>query len=173
MNGKWTWNCSQHGKDVPCSASLDRCGDNNPDSPQEQCDDGGLSETCDAMCQNIIKKPVCGDENIDKPNVDGFHEECDDGPTGSDTCTEQCTIKKTVTLCGSQQGPIYTTSRGAWDRSGACPAGATIENFSYGANLRTWNCQGNGQTISAGCSAIEIFCGNGEHEPHYGEECDG
>jgi len=59
------------------------CGDGRI-TAHETCDDGAANADRSNACRTWCQLPRCGDNILD----DG--EECDGGPTGSSTCTDQC-----------------------------------------------------------------------------------
>ncbi len=73
-----------------CTKNVPYCGDGVRNGP-EQCDDGsganhGQYGGCNADC---TKAAYCGDKVVQR--ADG--EQCDDGPTGSFTCTNKCKLR--------------------------------------------------------------------------------
>jgi fibro-slime domain-containing protein len=69
-----------------CKRNLPYCGDGVRNGP-EQCDDGTNQNTgeyggCEDDC---TRAPYCGDRDVDPD-----HEDCDDGPSGSLTCSSTC-----------------------------------------------------------------------------------
>lgn len=72
----------------------------------EECDDGNDSN--DDTCVNACKNAVCGDRF-----TWGGHEECDDGPTGGNSCDSSC-------HCGGVGEPCCAT--GARCDTGVCSA---------------------------------------------------
>jgi fibro-slime domain-containing protein len=76
---------------APSCTTPPRCGDGEVQSSYEECDDGkndGSYGTCTSKCKLA---PRCGDRKVQE--ADG--EECDDGPSGSTSCTPDCARART------------------------------------------------------------------------------
>jgi fibro-slime domain-containing protein len=76
-----------------CTTDVPYCGDGIRNGP-EQCDNGTAQNTgkyggCNADC---TRAAYCGDGIVQK----SAGEQCDDGPTGSLTCTPQCQIRQSI-----------------------------------------------------------------------------
>ena len=62
--------------------------------------------------------------------------------SGSETCRSDCKEKEIITLCGLSNGSsVYTTTRGAWAGSKACPSDSQVMSWNYANNGWTWNCK--------------------------------
>jgi cysteine-rich repeat protein len=104
-----------------CDATTDNdctvvCGDGIV-AGQEQCDDMGESETCDADCTYV----VCGDGYVNQ----AASEECDDGGE-SVTCNTDCTVP----VCGDgklNQSAGEECDDGGTEDGDGCSATCTIE----------------------------------------------
>ncbi|MFT6821410.1 MAG: cysteine-rich repeat protein, partial [Myxococcota bacterium] len=134
---------------------------------------GGGAMTVDRFGFDVTPA-VCGNSNLEPG------EDCDDGPTGSDTCTPSCT----TIICGDD---VCTDSV---ESAASCPADCapvcgdgdiTHSEVCDGAELGGQDCTDFGYTTPAGltcdsdCSGIDsnacaAVCGNSNLEP--GEACD-
>ncbi|MFT6233363.1 MAG: cysteine-rich repeat protein, partial [Myxococcota bacterium] len=134
---------------------------------------GGGAMTVDRFGFDVTPA-VCGNSNLEPG------EDCDDGPTGSDTCTPSCT----TIICGDD---VCTDSV---ESAASCPADCapvcgdgdiTHSEVCDGAELGGQDCTDFGYTTPAGltcdsdCSGIDsnacsAVCGDGSIEP--GEACD-
>lgn len=81
--------------------TLNYCGDGIEGGPNEACDTGGASATCDADCSG----PMCGDGVVNAL----FNEDCDTGGVNTMTCDANCTAP----LCGD--GTVNTAAGEACD----------------------------------------------------------
>jgi MYXO-CTERM domain-containing protein len=126
------------------------------------------------VCFDGVLLPVCGDSNTDS------EEECDDGPTGSDTCTPACTL----VACGDNvcTDTVESAASCPEDCAPVCGDSAiTHAEVCDGADLGGQDCTDLGYTTPAGvtcdsdCGGIDSsacapVCGDSNLEP--GEACD-
>ncbi len=157
------------------------CG-NNVVNPGEECDDGGteVGDGCDSTCQI---EPPCGPGNtcpaplqcVDSfctylcgnGDLDGT-EQCDDGNrTNGDGCSYQCRIEIPDPLdrCGNGiHEPQFNEQ---------CDDG-NVSNEDQCNNACEIVCTLDSQCPSGQCTdgVCESACGNGDHEPELGEQCD-
>jgi cysteine-rich repeat protein len=105
------------------------CGDSTID-PGEECDDGGPSSTCNTLC--MFK--TCGNYVVE---FDPGLEECDDGPTGSLTCTSDCLLRPTPVITRERTHAFHD---GDWMTSqAACDTFLSESTFSGSAECQvTW-----------------------------------
>jgi len=88
-NGNVAYSPSGAGCSYECKRNVPSCGDGVRNGP-EQCDNGtaandGAYGSCRQDCSRAER---CGD-NV----VQAEHEDCDDGPTGSASCSQDCKFK--------------------------------------------------------------------------------
>ena len=92
------------------------CGDGIVD-PDEQCDDDGESETCNADCTLA----VCGDGTLNM----AAGEECDEGLNNSDTEPDACRMDCRLPACGDNVADADEECDGTDDDS--CPGSCSDE----------------------------------------------
>jgi len=155
------------------------CGDGNID-PGETCEadidcDDQDERTIDACntCQcehRVIEQPVCGNSVVEGD------EECDDGTSGSSTCSVECTVIETPDpYCGD--GDINSELEEECDNGElngqACSPGCEstcnyCTNDCTLAELTGGSCGGGG----GGGGGVTRYCGDGLLTTSRGEECD-
>ncbi|MAF13977.1 MAG: hypothetical protein CMI53_03735 [Parcubacteria group bacterium] len=102
------------------------CGPSN--CPGINCGTCGPNQTCAGGA--CVDAPYCGDSIINQPT-----EECDDGPSGSDTCTTDCKLKS---LCGNGEiDPPEQCDEQSQCCSGSCTILLLIDSVSPSATDTT------------------------------------
>jgi cysteine-rich repeat protein len=131
------------------------CGDNTPDSPEEECDDGARvdGDGCSSTCQIEVADPVCGDGIV---NGD---DECDGLDLNGETC---------ASLPGFDYGNLVCDANCDFDVSGCAmydcteAADCTDEDLCTGAetcDLSTHTCvAGTALTCDDGVDCTEDSC---------------
>ena len=122
------------------------CGNGSIEA-QEQCDDGGESETCDDDCTEAS----CGDGVLN--GLAG--EVCDDGNTVTEVCDYGLTSCEVCNfLCQPQPGTAKFCGDGNVD-------------YTYGES-----CDEQGETALCDSDCTSVSCGDGMYNPTAGEACD-